>query len=55
MTHEEAKALGATHYMVFDGMTYFFKRKGSHMHQIVGESFNGKPFSCTAFYNFKPL
>lgn len=58
MTIEEIRAnapKGATHYLIYDGFLYFFKKSGVHMHQWIKTRFNPIPFSCVSFYSFKPL
>lgn len=46
---------GATHYLIYDGCLYYFKKRGAQMHQWIKTRFNPIAFSCSAFYKFKPL
>ena len=46
---------GATDYLIYDGSLYYFQKRGVHMHQWIRTRFNPIPFSCSAFYKFKPL
>lgn len=58
MTEQEIrdnKPDGATHTLMCDGCLYYFQKRGVYMHQWVKKRFNSKPFSCSAFYKFKPL
>lgn len=51
----EGAPIGASHYLIYDGALHYFKKSGVHMHQYLGSGFNGNPFSCAAFFKFKPL
>jgi len=58
MIEQEIKANapdGATDYLIYDGHLYYFQKRSVHMHQWIKTRFNPIPFSCAAFYKFKPL
>ena len=58
MTNQEIKDRapdGATDYLIYDDSLYYFQKRGTHMHQWIRTRFNPIPFSCSAFYKFKPL